>query len=167
MTIDHIIDEILRREGGFVDNAADRGGPTRYGITLATLQAWRGKPVTRDDVVNLSEDEARQIYEQEYIVKPGFSRIPFERLRGLLVDCAVNHGTGWAAKALQRAAGVTADGAIGPATLQAVTGADPAVLYRKVLADRIRLYGKIISKDHSQAVFAGGWLNRAAEFVEA
>ncbi len=35
-----IIDAILRREGGFVDHPADRGGATKYGIT----HARRSKP---------------------------------------------------------------------------------------------------------------------------
>ena len=30
-----IIDALIEREGGYVHNPADRGGPTKYGITLS------------------------------------------------------------------------------------------------------------------------------------
>ena len=71
MTTEDIIDGIIKREGGYVNNPADRGGPTKFGITLKTLKAWRGSPVTAWGVEGLGEDEAREIYESEYLVKPG------------------------------------------------------------------------------------------------
>ena len=46
MTTKEIIDGIIKREGGYVDHPADRGGPTKFGITLATLEAWRGHRIT-------------------------------------------------------------------------------------------------------------------------
>ena len=45
-----LIAELIQREGGYVDDPDDRGGPTKYGITLATLQAWRHTPVSAADV---------------------------------------------------------------------------------------------------------------------
>lgn len=41
-TVDEMIDAIIRREGGYVNHPADRGGPTRYGITMATLSEELG-----------------------------------------------------------------------------------------------------------------------------
>ena len=38
---DRIIDGLIVAEGGYVDHPADRGGPTKYGITRKTLAAWR------------------------------------------------------------------------------------------------------------------------------
>jgi lysozyme family protein len=61
-TDDAILAAILRREGGFVNHPADRGGPTHYGITQATLQAWRGRAVSEEDVRALSVEEAKAIY---------------------------------------------------------------------------------------------------------
>jgi|GEM_PF-4548155 len=49
-TVLTLIDRLIDREGGFVDHPADRGGPTKYGITLRTLSKWRGYPCSREDV---------------------------------------------------------------------------------------------------------------------
>lgn len=165
-TVDGIIDSILAREGGFVDHPADRGGATNYGITLGTLKAWRKRAVTADDIRALTETEARAIYRSEYIDRPGFRTIENGKVRALVVDCAVNHGPKNAVKLLQLAARVFPDGIMGPQTEAAVNRMDTAVMYRRLCAARVRLYGQIIRKDSTQHVFAEGWANRVAEFIE-
>lgn len=160
-----LIDDILRREGGYVDHPADRGGPTKYGITQDTLSQWRGHRVGKDAVQALTEAEARRIYQRQYIERPGFDKIEDATLRELIVDCGVNHGPARAAKWLQRAAGVTADGDVGPITLEAVNTAIPQVLFNRVLAARLEFYGRLITRDPAQSVFAAGWMARAAEFL--
>lgn len=167
MTADEIIDAILRREGAaYTDHAADRGGPTKYGITQATLAKVRGKPVTPADVQNLTEIEARQIYLDRYVRKPGFDRIADPQLRALMVDAGVNQGPERALAWLQRACGVTADGVFGPTTERAVNELAPRMLRAKVTAARARAYGRLITDDPLQATFAAGWANRIAEFIE-
>lgn len=166
MTPNEIIDGILKREGGFVNNPADKGSATNYGITIATLAEWRGVPVTVEDVKNLTQQEAREILREEYIIRPGFLGIDNEALRVLVIDCAVNHGANRAVKLLQEAAHVFTDGIFGPNTRNAVNRMTASALYRRLCAARVRLYGRIIFRDHSQAVFAAGWCNRVAEFIE-
>jgi lysozyme family protein len=165
MTTREIIDSILAREGGYVDNPADRGGPTRFGITLATLAAWRGRPVTADDVRAMPESEARAIYAEQYIVRPGFDALP-DPLRGVVVDAGVNHGTERATRLLQRAVGVEVDGRLGPVTLAAVASVDVRRLAVRTCTERVRLFGRIITATPTQAVFAAGWLDRVADLID-
>jgi lysozyme family protein len=166
MTVDDIIDDIIRREGGFVDHPADRGGPTKYGITQATLAEWRGRPVTANEVAALTVDEARRIYRTLYIDKPGLDALP-EPLRGLVVDTAVHSGAKTAVRLLQQAiGGLTLDGILGPVTIAAVQVANIPLLYRKMLAERIRYLGEAITTRQTNAAFAKGWMARVAEFME-
>lgn len=162
-----MLDRIIAREGGFVNHPADRGGPTNYGITQRTLSEARGMPTTLADVRNLDESEARAIYTSRYIIEPGYAGIADDDLLDLVVDCAVNHGPARATMWLQQAAGVRDDGVLGPVTRAAVDAAYAAHLYRAVLAARCTFYGRLISRDTSQAVFAAGWAARVAEFIEA
>ena len=166
MTTKEIIDGIIKREGGYVDHPADKGGPTKYGITLATLEAWRGRAVTAEDVAGLGEQEAREIYIGEYLVKPRFNLINNVQLRVFALDSAVQHGPVRVVRWLQEIAGVPVDGILGPVSLKAINRLDSGVLYRKMVAERCRFYGRIITKDPTQAFFAAGWANRIAGFIE-
>jgi len=166
--IDTILDEIIRREGGYVNHPADRGGPTNFGITAQTLGSWRklGRPATAAEVQALMEAEARAIYRQQYITDPGFESITHPALLHLLVDSGIHSGPKRAVQWLQTALGVTADGVIGPKTRAALAAANPGVLYGKVLGQRLRHLGRMITHDPKQSAFAAGWMNRMAEFVE-
>lgn len=171
MNSNDIINAILRREGGYVDHPADKGGPTNHGITLGTLSDWRGRPATAEDVRALTHEQAAIIYRQRYLYDPGLDEVHDDNLQALLVDCAVNHGPGRAVKFLQQALGnVQVDGDLGPRTRTAMNNALNTVggdcLYSAVLAQRARFYGRIITNNPSQAVFAAGWMARLAEFIE-
>jgi hypothetical protein len=172
-SIDRVLDEVIRREGGYVNHPADRGGPTKFGITMGTLQRWRGDhPVTADDVCRLTEAEARQIYRQRYVIAPGYAGIKDPQLVGLMVDCCVLYGEDDASPWLQQAAkdlgaDLAVDGKVGPRTLAAVNAIAPERLIRRICAARLRKMGRVITEKPSQAAFAAGWSNRLAEFVEA
>lgn len=164
--IEQMITEILKREGGFVNHPSDKGSATNYGITIGALADYRGHAVTAADVQALTEAEARNIYRNRYLTAPQLHRIHDPYLLCLMFDCAVNHGPQRAIRWLQKAAGVTDDGVFGDATEVAVNTLDAVRLYSRVLAARIRFYGRIITNDPTQAVFAAGWMNRAASFLE-
>jgi len=158
---------IIKSEGGFVDDPADSGGATSMGITQATLAAWRAPvPVTKDDVRNLSEHEARSIYASEYLVKPGYADITNEDLRAVMLDCAVQFGPADATAWLQAVLHVPVDGKIGPQTLLALAHEDSRRVALRLIALRIRRRGRRITDKPSQARFAAGWANRDAALIE-
>jgi len=159
-----ILDGIINSEGGYVNRAEDRGGPTNWGITLITLAEIRGGSVTIDDLKSLTEFGAREIYKYRYIEGPGYLGITSPDLLELVVDTAVNNGRSRATKWLQRSAGVIEDGILGPITVAKVN-LNPKKIYRNLCAERMKAYGALVSQNHSQVVFIAGWLNRLARFV--
>ena len=166
LTETQIIEGIISREGGYVDHAADRGGPTNFGITIARLRDWRGvQSLTANDVRLMRRGEAALIYSHDFIRQPGFHLIADDHLREHVIDFGVNSGPGTAARKLQQVAGAVQDGIIGPETLNAIRRMGVARVSNLLMAERIRFLGRIVSGDHSQAAFISGWLNRALEFM--
>jgi lysozyme family protein len=180
LTDEAIIDGILEDEGGdtFTNRADDAGGPTKFGITAATLGDSRGlgRPATAEEVQALQEPEAREIYRRRYIEGPGFGRVTSAALRGVLADCATLHGPSNAVRMLQRAlGGLKVDAQLGPITLAAVNAAPGISLARRVQYDRIRFIGRLVTKDlddmdkdgiPDNAEHAWGWLRRVADQLD-
>src|SRR5262245_1898784 len=112
--------KLIGSEGGYSDHPADNGGKTKYGITQKTLDQWRKTHPGHPSVAQLNRSEAEQIYKAWYWDRCKCDRLP-AGLDYLVFDAAVNSGPEQAAKWLQRAVDVTADGVIGPKTIAAAT----------------------------------------------
>ena len=63
---ENVMRVIFSSEGGYVNHPKDPGGATNMGITHKTLSAWRGSPVSRQDVKELTRNEASDIYRDKY-----------------------------------------------------------------------------------------------------
>jgi lysozyme family protein len=167
---DALIASLIQREGGFVNHPSDRGGATKYGITIGTLRDWRRKPVGVPDVQNLSVEEATDIYRNRYFTASGFDQIKDPEFLELMFDFAVMSGVGGATKGLQNAINAipgfdcgAADGVMGPRTLAAMLNAEhrnAEALFYRVKCERYEALLRFIGADHNQADFAAGWANR-------
>ena len=170
-TVDELLDEVIAREGGFVHHPADRGGPTKFGITQATLSAWLGRPASVDEVRTLDEETAREIYERNYYSAPRIETLP-EAIRPQVFDMAVNHGPRRAVRILQEVLGlagwrVDIDGVVGPETRRAAFMAQAQMgpfLANAIADQRAIFYRRLVVADPSQRAFLRGWLNRAEAF---
>ena len=162
-----LLDRLIAREGGYVDHPYDRGGPTKYGITQATLSNWRGYPCTEDDVRRLTKKDAKGIYHDQYWVQPKFHRLG--KLSPILVemlfDTGVHSGPTRAVKILQEAMSLKADGFIGPVTMEVAQNLSGPHLAALFMGQRTAYLGRLITRDPSQASFAHGWMNRMREFI--
>ena len=100
-TIDELIDDVIEREGGYVNHPADRGGPTRWGITEAVAR----RQGYHDAMRHLPQSDAAAIYRRLYWVRPGYDRIAqlAPKIAAELFDTGINMGTGTASGFLQRA----------------------------------------------------------------
>ena len=165
---------ILKHEGGYVHDPLDRGGATNLGITQQTLSGWRGHPVSVDDVRNLTEEEAREIYSKQYLQDPKIDWLPFPHPQIFVFDMAVNHGPGRGIKILQKTinlAGfgpVSVDGGMGPATKAEAERAQAEMgpyFQNAIVEERKAFYEAIMAKNPSQERFRKGWMRRADSFT--
>jgi lysozyme family protein len=171
MTEIDIIDGVIAREGDvFTNSAADRGGPTKYGITAKTLGGWRslGRAATAEEVAALKRPEAVDIYRQIYVKAPGFAadRFSFEPLRLQVIDDAVLSGPREAVLTLQTLLGVNADGVFGKDTATALARADQTSLHFRYVKARVMRFVRIVQKDATQLHWLGGWCGRALNFLD-
>jgi len=172
MSFDRLISEIIAREGGYVADPDDPGGPTNHGITQATLAEWRGRPVAPEEVAALTREEAATIYRARYYEAPRLSLAPHV-LQPFLLDAAVNHGPVEAVRMLQRvladtgAEGLDIDGRLGPATARAARAALDRLgnwLLAALADERRRVYFGLVAARPQLSKFLDGWIARANAF---
>ena len=173
--IDVLIDALMEREGGYVDHPADKGGPTRFGITVAVARAhgYFGA------MSALPREEAAAIYRRLYWLRPRFDAVAERcpRLAAELFDTGVNMGPAVATTFLQRAltalnrnardyADLVPDGRVGPRTLAALDAflavrgksGGETVLMRALEALQGERYLRLAERRPANEAFLYGWL---------
>ena len=167
--------KILEREGGFIDHPADRGGPTKFGITQDTLGLWRGKPVSVQDVAEMQAPEAIAIYLARYV--DPIKRLEFmPEVFALVLDISVMSGPSTAVRLLQTTVNklkeaantsnpIAVDGIVGPETVMAVVKLAPSRVVQAMVKNRLIALVRIVQRDSSQLVFLEGWLSRTLTFL--
>lgn len=172
--VDQLIDELIAREGGYVNHPNDRGGPTMWGITWQRAQAYGYS----GPLQAMQKSTAATIYKQMYWAEPKFDEVSkiFPAVGAELLDTGVNMGPSVASTFLQRVLNVLnkrgssfpdiqADGRIGKMTLFALAtyknqrGKDAEkVLLRGLECLQGAKYIGIAEANPSQEDFEFGWL---------
>lgn len=164
-----ILNDIIKVEGGFVDDPSDSGGATRYGITEAVARANGYKGSMRQ----LPKSLAFDIYSDIYWDSLGADAMP-DAVAAEVVDTGVNMGAIRAGKFLQRALNVltqeddlVVDGHVGPKTLEVLhdyaedRGTD--VLVKVLNCLQGHFYVHLAEKRRKDEKFIHGWFAHRVE----
>ena len=182
-SVKKLAEEIVAREGGYVNDPADPGGPTKFGVTFGTLRRLRidvdhDGDIDADDMKRLTREQAVEIFMTDYYQRPKIDLLP-RSLQPTVFDMYVNAG-GNAVIILQRLLcefeePVAVDGAIGPKTAaaanRAITKAGEFFVDAYGIARR-NYYYHIADVRPASRKYArrrdggkGGWITRAEEFI--
>ncbi len=182
-TVRQIAEEIVAREGGYVNDPDDPGGATNFGVTIHTMRRLgldldENGAVDARDVKLLTRNQAVGIFIEHYFERPRIKGLP-EVLQASVFDMYVNAGSN-AVKILQRLLlqmgfDVAVDGQIGPQTRRIAHEAErvaPRYIadaygiarrnYYYALADRRPASRKYARRRNGGK---GGWITRAEEFM--
>jgi lysozyme family protein len=174
MKVDQEIDALIAREGDYVDHPADRGGPTRFGITEQVARAYG----YHGDMRQLPRATAKDILLKRYWIGPGFDDVAAfaPRVAEEMFDTGVNMGVSIPPPMLQRALNllnrgggdypdIAVDGRIGPMTLDALRRfigkrgvAGEAVLLKALDGFQVGRYADITEARPANEAFFYGWL---------
>ena len=168
-----IIDEIIRIEGGYINDPSDSGGETKYGITEATARACGIEKPIKD----LTRTDAFEIYESMYWHAVNADSL--EKINALIaeivVDYAVHSGAVIAAKTLQRLLNalnncqklyndIAVDGIIGSKTIGAlsvyVANRKPRNFVISYQSLRLAFLIELVERREKDEKFIYGWLKR-------
>lgn len=176
-------EEIVAREGGYVNDPDDPGGATKHGVTIHTLRRLgldldgNGR-VDHRDVGRVTQAQAIKIFLKHYYHAPRISALP-EVLHPSVFDMYVNSGAN-AVRILQRllremGESVAVDGIIGPQTEAASRAAfakAPDHLADAYGIARRNYYFDLADRRPASRKYArsrnggkGGWIRRAEEFI--
>ncbi|MEO1551309.1 MAG: holin-associated N-acetylmuramidase [Pseudomonadota bacterium] len=182
-SVQDIAREIVRREGGYVNDPDDPGGATNFGVTIHTMRRLGldldgDGDVDAQDVRRLTLPQAIDIFVTHYFERPNIAKLP-RALHASVFDMYVNAG-GNAVKILQRLLTqfdepCTPDGAIGPHTRKAANNAflkAPKHLVDAYGIARRNYYYALADRRPASRKYArrrdggkGGWILRAEEFM--
>jgi lysozyme family protein len=179
-TFEVALPTVLLHEGGYVNNPADPGGATNWGVSLRYLKALgdanhdglldgdidRDGDVDIDDIRLMSSQQAGDIYKTQWWDRYGYGHILDQTLATKILDLAVNMGAFQVHKILQRAIlscgkTIVVDGVLGPKSFEAINSLPADDLLFHVRDQAAEFYRSLVIKRPKSGVFLKGWLRRA------
>lgn len=160
---------ILAHEGGWVNNPADPGGETNYGISTLIIERegltndFLGLPEGRSPgwLKSLTEDSAKKVYKLLFWDKYSYGSIDDQLAATKIFDCSVNCGPGRAHVFAQDVAQVHVDGIFGPNTIRAIDALDPQSFVNAFAAEMLAYYNNLVAKKPQLGVFLKNWTHRS------
>lgn len=149
---------VLAHEGGFVNHPKDPGGMTNLGVTKNNWERYLNRDVSEADMRALTPEVVKPFYKAMYWDKIKGDELP-SGVDYAAYDLAVHSGVGRAAKYLQEIAGVTADGVIGPRSLEAIKSCDARETADAICDMRMDFLKRLPTFE----TFGKGWSGRVAE----
>lgn len=152
--------QILKYEGGYVNDPDDPGGATNMGITQKVYDAYRkSKGLANAPVKGISKEEVSAIYEERYwkASRAAYLKWP---LSLAVFDTAVNFGVGRSNQFVAQALGLEGTTKWNPKASELIHTADPKAVALKIVELRIAFRHARVAKAPSQKKFLKGWLNR-------
>lgn len=146
------IEKTLVNEGGYINDLNDKGGETNFGISK--------KSYPNIDIKNLTENEAKKIYKQDYWDKLKADRIESQNVASALFDTAVNMGVRTASKMIQSCVDTQTDGFVGAKSLKAINATNEELLLLRFKLAKIARYAYITEKRPANKKYLLGWINR-------
>lgn len=147
-------------EGGFAIIKGDRGGATKWGVTIGTFRAVYGQGRTVEDLKKMTEEQWDHIFKTIFWDKWKADQIENQSIANLLVDWLWASGS-YGIKLPQKILGVKIDGIVGPKTIAAINNYPKGngALFEALWTER-EAYFRRIATPPSQRKFLKGWLNR-------
>ena len=146
-------------EGGFANDKYDRGGATKWGVTIGTFRSVYGKSKTVQDLKNMTEEQWDHIFKVLFWDKCRADEIKSQSVANLIVDWVWASG-GLQLRKIQKIVGVSVDGVVGPKTIAAINdyAGGARALFDKIKVNRAAFINAIAVG--SQARYKRGWSRR-------
>lgn len=165
-SFENAISLVLTHEKGYSNHPLDAGGPTNWGITLATYSAFLKRTATLPEMIGMPVEAARQIYRASYWGVIQGDAIRSDALAANLMDMAVLRGVVAATKTMQTVLGQTADGLMGAKTMAAINNTPPTdLIIAYYLASQAALTNLVVVKP-TNIVFLNGWMARIGDMLK-
>jgi lysozyme family protein len=156
------IENVLKNEGGYVNDPYDPGGETIFGISKRIYPHL--------DIKNITRNQAIDIYKKQYWENTAYplisTKLPLIAIK--IFDLSVNMGNVQANRLLQRAcrsigSPLVEDGYLGPKSLKVIMNSNQDLLLCSFKSEAAGYYRVLCALKSSNYEFLNGWLSRAYE----
>jgi lysozyme family protein len=174
---------ILANEGGYGNDPDDPGGETYKGIARKMNPDWLGWHIVdllkkqpgfpellqSADAIEIKKQldyEVSSFYYTHFWLKINGEKIADQQVAESIFDFAVNAGVSVSISHSQSVAGVTADGIMGPKTIEAINGLDAGQFLTAFALAKIVRYVNICNKRPISKKYFFGWVVRSLNHIQ-